>query len=246
MTLTSNELWAPGDPCTFFKVVVLASGTGSNFQALAEQLHRRILADPEGKPVLAPVCCTGDPPVMGGLVFDIALLVTDVPGAPVLEKAWTRGVPTAVLPYEPYDSVEAHDKHLADAVSESEADLVVLAGYMRLLSPAFVQAFPGRIINLHPALLPAFPGTTAIADALEYGVKVTGVTVLYADEGVDTGPIIAQEAVRVEEGDTVESLARRIHDVEHTLLPDVVRRIAAGKVMAPSPGSRKVRVEEEE
>ncbi len=244
MSFTSNEPWTPGDPCTFFKIVVLASGTGSNFLALVEQLQRRILADPEGKPVLAPVCCTGDPPLMGAMVFDITLLVTDVPGAPVLEKAWTHGVPTAVLPYEPYDSVEAHDKHLADAVRESEADLVVLAGYMRVLSPTFVQAFPGKIINLHPALLPAFPGTTSITDALDYGVKVTGVTVHYIDEGVDTGPIIVQEPVRVEDGDTAESLARRVHAVEHTLLPDVVRRIAAGKVMAPLPGSRKVRVEE--
>lgn len=243
MSFTSNEEWSPGDSCTFFKIVVLASGTGSNFQALVEQLQRRILADPEGNPVLAPVCCTGNPPLMGAVVFDITLLITDVPGAPVLEKAWTRGVPTAVLSYEAYATAEEHDKHLIDAVRESEADLIVLAGYMRVLSPAFVQAFPGKIINLHPALLPAFPGTTSIADALEYGAKVTGVTVHYADEGVDTGPIIAQEPVRVEEGDTVESLAGRIHAVEHELLSDVVRKIAAGKVMAPQSGSRKVRVD---
>jgi len=243
LSLTSNETWTPGDACTFFKVVVLASGTGSNFQALVDQLQRRILADSEGKPVLAPVCCTGDPPLMGALVFDIALLITDVPGAPVLEKAWTAGVPTAVLAYEAYATVEEHDKHLADAVRESEADLIVLAGYMRVLSPTFVAAFPGRIINLHPALLPAFPGTNSIADVLEHGAKLTGVTVHYVDEGVDTGPIIAQEPVLIEEGDTVESLAERIHGVEHRLLPEVVRKIAAGKVMAPSPGSRRVQVD---
>lgn len=243
MSYTSDELWTPGDASTFFKVVVLASGTGSNFDAMAERLQRRILADSEGNPVMAPVCCTGDPPVMGSLVFDLTLLITDVPGAPVLQKAWARGIPTAVLAYEAYDSVEAHDKHLIDAIRESEADLVVLAGYMRVLSPAVVQAFSGKIINLHPALLPAFPGTTAIADALAYGVKVTGVTVHYIDEDVDSGPIIAQEPVRVAEDDSEQSLAQRIHAVEHELLSDVVRMMAAGKVMAAQPGSRRVRVE---
>jgi phosphoribosylglycinamide formyltransferase-1 len=113
---------------------------------------------------------------------------------------------------------------------------------MRLVSPEFVRAFPGRIINLHPALLPAFPGTTAIEDALRHGVKVTGVTVHFVDEGLDTGPIIAQEAVRVEEGDTMESLAARIHATEHEVLPATIRLIAAGRVRLPGPGDRVVRV----
>ena len=241
---TSEEPWVPGDPCTFFKIVVMASGNGGNFQAIVDQLQRRILADAEGRPVLAPVCCTGDPPLMGAVVFDVTLLICDVPGAPVLQRAWSRGVPTAVLPYDAYDSREAHDAHLSDAVRESEADLVVMAGYMRLMSPAFIKAFAGRIINIHPALLPSFKGTKAIAEALEYGVKVTGVTVHYVEEEMDSGPIIAQEAVRVHEGDTAETLAERIHAVEHELLPDVIRLIAAGKVMAPQAGSRVVRVEE--
>ncbi len=243
MSFTSEEQWVPGDPGTFYKIVVLASGTGSNFQAVVDQLQRRILADSAGKPVLAPVAGAGNPPVMGAVVLDVVLLISDVPGAPVLQRAWSRGVPTAVLPYDAYATVEEHDKHLADAVRESEADLIVLAGYMRVLSPTFVQEFPHRIINLHPALLPAFPGTSAIAEALAYGVKVTGVTVHYVDEGLDSGPIIAQVPVLVEEGDTEASLAERIHAVEHELLPETIRMMAAGKVMAPQAGSRVVRVE---
>jgi phosphoribosylglycinamide formyltransferase-1 len=241
---TSEQAWVPGDPCTFYKIVVLASGNGSNFQAIVDQLQRRILADAAGAPVLTPVAGTGNPPVMGALVFDVVLMITDVPGAPVIQRAWSRGVPTAVLPYDAYDSIEAHDLHLIDAVRDSHADLVVMAGYMRLVTPAFVQAFAGRLINVHPALLPSFKGTKAIADALEYGVKVTGVTVHYVEQEMDSGPIIAQEPVRVLEGDTVQSLAERIHAVEHRLLPETIRQIAAGKVMAPQAGSRVVRVED--
>jgi len=241
---TSEQAWVPGDPCTFYKIVVLASGNGANFQAIVDQLQRRILADAAGAPVLTPVAGTGNPPVMGALVFDVVLMITDVPGAPVIQRAWSRGVPTAVLPYDAYDSIEAHDLHLIDAVRDSHADLVVMAGYMRLVTPAFVQAFAGRLINVHPALLPSFKGTKAIADALEYGVKVTGVTVHYVEQEMDSGPIIAQEPVRVLEGDTVQSLAERIHAVEHRLLPETIRQIAAGKVMAPQAGSRVVRVED--
>jgi phosphoribosylglycinamide formyltransferase-1 len=241
---TSEQQWEPGDACIFYKIVVFASGNGSNFQAIVDQLQRRILADENGQPVLAPVCGTGDPPLMGAIVFDVVLMITDVPGAPVIQRAWSRGVPTAVLSYDAYDSIEEHDAHLIDAVRESEADLVVLAGYMRLLTPAFVDAFAGRIINVHPALLPAFKGTNAIEQALDYGVKVTGVTVHYVEHEMDSGPIIAQESVRVNEGDTVESLAERIHAVEHQILPDTIRRFAAGKVTEPRPGCRCVSVGE--
>jgi phosphoribosylglycinamide formyltransferase-1 len=132
---------------------------------------------------------------------------------------------------------------MAAAIREAKADLVVLAGYMRLVAPSFVKAFPSRIINLHPALLPAFPGTTSISDAVHAGVKVTGVTVHFVDEGLDTGPIIAQEPVRVEEGDTQESLAARIHAVEHELLPATIRLIAADRIRPPLPGSHVVQVD---
>ncbi len=120
-----------------------------------------------------------------------------------------------MLPVADYRDREQHDLAMVTKLLEVEPDLVVLAGYMRIVAPALLKAFPWRVINLHPALLPAFPGTHSIADAVRYGVKVTGVTVHFVDPGVDTGPVIAQEAVRVENGDTVESLAARIHEVEH-------------------------------
>jgi phosphoribosylglycinamide formyltransferase-1 len=142
-----------------------------------------------------------------------------------------------------YATREEHDLAMAAAIREARADLVVLAGYMLLVSPVFVRAFPSRIINLHPALLPAFPGTTSIEDAMSYGVKVTGVTVHFVDDGLDTGPVIAQEPVRVEPGDTADSLAARIHATEHRLLPSTIRLIAAGVVKPPLPGTRVVQVD---
>lgn len=204
-----------------FRVAVLASGHGSNLQAIIDRLHRRAV-QPR---------------------IDVALVVSDFQGARALERARAAGIPAVVIPPEEYVTREDHDLALAAAIHESGADLVVLAGYMRVVTPAFVRAFPGRIINLHPALLPAFPGTTSISDALRHGVKVTGVTVHFVDEGIDTGPIIAQEPVRVEEGDTVDSLAARIHAVEHDLLPATIRLLAAGRVDLPLPGSRVVRVD---
>ncbi len=204
-----------------FRLVVLASGSGTNLQAIIDQLHGRP-ADPR---------------------IEVALVISDVPGARALERARAAGIATAVFPVADYKSRAAHDLAMVSAVEEAGADLVVLAGYMRLVSPEFVHCLPDRIINLHPALLPAFPGTTSISDAVQYGVKVTGVTVHFVDEGLDSGPIIAQEPVRVEEGDTPESLAARIHAVEHRLLPATIRLIATGRAVPPLPGSRVVQVD---
>jgi len=204
-----------------FRLVVLASGSGTNLQAIIDQLHGRP-ADPR---------------------IEVALVISDVPGARALERARAAGIATAVFPVADYKSRAAHDLAMVSAVEDAGADLVVLAGYMRLVSPEFVHCLPDRIINLHPALLPAFPGTTSISDAVQYGVKVTGVTVHFVDEGLDSGPIIAQEPVRVEEGDTPESLAVRIHAVEHRLLPATIRLIAAGRAVPPLPGSRVVQVD---
>jgi phosphoribosylglycinamide formyltransferase-1 len=142
-----------------------------------------------------------------------------------------------------YRDREQHDLALVTKLLEVEPDLVVLAGYMRIVAPSLLKAFPWRVINLHPALLPAFPGTHSIADAVRCGVKVTGVTVHFVDPGVDSGPVIAQEAVRVENGDTAESLAARIHALEHRMLPEVIRLIATGRVRPPLPGSRFVQVD---
>lgn len=204
-----------------FRLVVLASGSGTNLQAIIDQLHGRP-ADPR---------------------IEVALVISDVPGARALERARAAGIATAVFPVADYKSRAAHDLAMVSAVEDAGADLVVLAGYMRLVSPEFVHCLPDRIINLHPALLPAFPGTTSISDAVQYGVKVTGVTVHFVDEGLDSGPIIAQEPVRVEEGDTPGSLAARIHAVEHRLLPATIRLIAAGRAVPPLPGSRVVQVD---
>ena len=207
-----------------YRLVVLASGNGSNLQALIDKLHGRPASD-------------------GGPTIEIALVVSDQPEARALERAGQAGIPTAVHALEPESTREAQEAAILKTVSEAAPDLVVLAGYMRIVPSAFVRAFPARIINLHPALLPAFPGTTSISDAVRHGVKVTGVTVHFVDEGLDTGPIIAQEAVRVEEGDTPESLAVRIHAVEHELLPATVRLMAAGLVRPPLSGTRVVQVD---
>ena len=206
-----------------FRIAVLASGGGTNLQAIIDKLHHKQTE--------------GVPPI------EVALVVSDVPGARALKRARTAGIPTMVCPAGRYGNRSEHDLAMASALLEAGVDLVVLAGYMRLVSPEFVAVFPRRIINLHPALLPCFPGTTSISDAVRYGVKVTGVTVHYVDEGLDTGPIIAQEPVRVEEGDTPETLAERIHAVEHELLPATIRLIAAGRVSRPLPGMRVVQVD---
>lgn len=220
---------APGQPegeqpgRSTFRLAVLASGSGTNLQAIIDKLHRRASA--------------------GAPLVEVAVVVSDVPGARALERARAAGISTQVFPTGRYGSRAEHDLAMAGALLEAEVDLVVLAGYMRIVSPEFVSIFHGRVINLHPALLPAFPGTTSISDAVAHGVKVTGVTVHFVDEGLDTGPIIAQEPVRVEEGDTPETLAARIHAVEHELLPATIRLIAAGRVSSPLPGSRVVRVD---
>lgn len=207
-----------------FRLAVLASGTGTNLQAVIDQLHGRQIG-------------------AAGHGIEVALVISDNPDAQALARARKAGIATAVFPMGRGDSREQHDLAMAAAIRAARAELVVLAGYMRLVSPAFVREFPHRIINLHPAILPAFPGTTSISDAVRYGVKVTGVTVHFVDEGLDTGPVIAQEPVRLEDGDTPESLAARIHAVEHQLLPATIRLIAAGKVRPPLPGTRVVRVD---
>jgi len=236
-----------------FRLAVLASGSGSNLQAIIDQLHRPevVVRDlSEDVPEIGDAVRSGEPdrvtwqPVIPGEPrMEVVLVLSDVPEAFALTRARRAGIPTRVLVPRDFASREEHDLALVSALCEAEPDLVVLAGYMRLLSPAVIRAFPYRIINLHPALLPSFPGTSAIQDALRYGVKITGVTVHFVDEGMDTGPIIAQEAVRVEEGDTEETLATRIHAVEHRLLPDTIRLFAAGRVHPPLPGSRVVTVD---
>ncbi len=265
---------AAGSGSPVFRLVVLASGSGTNLQAIIDGLHRQPVLAPDGRggaPLAAPASeaapkapptappltaasaptgaplagsPTAPPPLtVAPPLIEVVLVVSDQPEARALERARAAGIATVVLPIGGFTTRGAHDQALIAAVAAARPDLVVLAGYMRLVASEFVRAFPWRVINLHPALLPAFPGTTSINDAVHYGVKVTGVTVHFVDEGLDTGAIIAQEPVPVEEGDTADSLAARIHVVEHDLLPATIRMIAAGRVHPPLPGTRQVQVD---
>ena len=156
----------------------------------------------------------------------IAAVASNVAGAGALQRAAKAGIPTAVFPLEEYASREERDLAMADWLAAHGVEVVVCAGYMQLLTPGFLERYTA--INVHPSLLPAFPGTTPIEDALAAGVGETGVTVHFVDEGVDSGPVIAQEAVPIEPGDTPERLRERLHAVEHRLLPETARRYLAG------------------
>jgi len=184
---------------------VLISGRGSNLQALIDAGRRSEL---------------------GG---DIAVVFSNVETAPGLERARRAGIPVAFRDHRGR-AREAFDAEVVGILRAHGVELVCLAGYMRLLSPAFVQAFPGRVLNVHPALLPAFPGLHAQRQALEHGVKVAGATVHVVTEELDAGPILAQEAVAVREGDDEASLAARILEAEHRIYPRAVRAMLEGRV----------------
>ena len=188
-----------------FPIAVLASGTGSNLQALLDKVHGR-----DG--------------------IEIVGVASNKPDAQALDRARDAGVETAVFPVADYSDREARDDALADWLDERGVRLVVLAGFMEILSPGLIARFRGRIVNVHPSLLPAFPGVRSIEQALEYGVHVTGVTVHFVDEGVDSGPIIMQEAFELPYHRDIEGVEARVHEIEHELLPRVVRLIAAGAV----------------
>jgi len=182
------------------RVGVLLSGEGTNLQALLD----------DGE---IDVVCAG----------------SSRPDARGVERAQEAGVATGVFPSGDYPDRAERDAALAEWLESHDVELVVLAGFMELLSPAFIARFPGRIVNVHPALLPAFPGVRAIEQALEHGVKVMGVTVHFVDEGVDSGPVILQERLRVAEEDTADTLRERLHEIEHRLLPYGVRLFLEGK-----------------
>lgn len=178
------------------RLAVLASGEGTNLQAILD----------DGLPV--------------------AVVLTNRPDAGCIARAERAGVPVEVVPHEGWPSRRDYDAEVVRRLTRHEVDTVALAGFMRILTPLFLRAFAGRVVNVHPSLLPAFPGLHAIRQALGHGVKVTGVTVHLVDEGVDTGPILAQAAVDVHEGDDEAALAARIHAVEHCLYPQVLRGMA--------------------
>ena len=198
-----------------FRVAVLASGTGTNLQAILDTVHGR-----DG--------------------VDAVAVASDKPGAMALDRAADAGVASEVFPASGFADRGARDAALADWLDARAVELVVLAGYMQLLSPALIARFENRIINVHPALLPAFPGLDAIGQALDHGVRVTGVTVHFVDDGVDTGPIILQRAVPVPADRDRAALESALHAVEHELLPEAIRLIAAGRVSVDAANPRLV------
>jgi phosphoribosylglycinamide formyltransferase 1 len=192
-------------PAKPFPIAVLASGTGTNLQAILDQLH-------------------------GNEGIEVVGVGSNNPEAPALERARGAGIATAVFQRGDYPDRRARDAALGDWLEGLGIELVVLAGYMELLSPELVGRFHNRIVNVHPALLPSFPGLDAIGQALAHGVKVTGVTVHFVDEGVDSGPILLQRAVPVPPDRDRDALEEAIHAVEHEALPEAIRMLAAGGV----------------
>ena len=197
------------------RVGVLASGTGTNLQAILDRVHGR-----EG--------------------IEVVAVGSDKPGAGALRRAHDAGVPSSTFPADSYADREARDAAMAEWLAAERVELVVLAGYMQLLSPAFLHRFPERVINVHPALLPAFPGIRAIPQALDYGVKVFGVTIHFVDEGVDSGPIILQRALELPDATDADAVHRALQPIEHELLTEAVRLIARGAVSFDPTNPRRV------
>jgi phosphoribosylglycinamide formyltransferase-1 len=200
------------------KVAVLASGTGTNLQALIDQVHGR-----DGITIVA--------------------VASDNPEARALERATAAGLPTAVFERAAYGGDRrARDSAMAGWLRERGSQLVVMAGYMQLVSEEFLDRFPDAVINVHPSLLPAFPGIDAVSQALAYGVKLFGVTVHFADAGLDTGPVIMQRAFELPEARELDDVLPHIHALEHQMLPEVVRLFARGAVRIASKHPRRVLV----
>ena len=201
------------------RIAVLVSGEGSNLQAILDSVH-------------------------GSQGIEVVAVGSNRSEARGLERARGAGVETGVFPRDEYADRPARDAAMADWLDSRGAELVVLAGYMELLSAEFVQHYAGRLINVHPSLLPSFPGLHAIQQAIDYGVRVMGVTVHFVDEGVDTGPIIAQEAFEVDPYALgVEAIEARVHAIEHELLPRAIRLIASGAVGVDPAAPRRIVIE---
>lgn len=198
------------------RVAVLISGEGTNLQALLDSVHGR-----------------------GGV--EIVGVASNRAGARGLERAEAAGVETGVFPGGA--DRDARDASLGDWLEEREVELVVLAGFMEILGRSFIRRFEGRILNVHPSLLPAFPGIRAIEQAVEYGVRVMGVTVHFVDEGVDSGPVLLQESFELPYPRDIEAIEQRVHEIEHKLLPRAVGLIAAGAVSRDADNPRVVRID---
>ncbi len=199
------------------KLGVLVSGSGSNLQSIIDHIEK------------------------GLLDAEIRMIISNNPEAYALVRARKHGIPYTVLEHRVFDTREAFDRKMIEVLNLSGVELVVMAGFMRILSPLFLAAFPMRIMNIHPAILPSFPGMHAQKKAFDYGVKFSGCTVHFADEGVDTGPIIIQAVVPVYDQDTDETLAQRILKEEHRIYPKAIQLFAEGKLEVVG---RKVRVKD--
>ncbi|SDX96703.1 phosphoribosylglycinamide formyltransferase-1 [Evansella caseinilytica] len=182
-------------------LAVFASGSGSNFEAIIEAINN------------------------GEVRGEIKLLVCDHPGAYAVKRAEKHGIPVFTAVLKTFASKAAFEEAVLAELRKHEVELVILAGFMRLIGPVLLSAYEQRILNIHPSLLPAFPGLDAIGQAFAAGVKVSGVTVHYVDAGMDTGPIIAQECVKIDESDTIEDLQRNIQRVEHQLYPQTIQQV---------------------
>ncbi|MDF1542775.1 MAG: phosphoribosylglycinamide formyltransferase [Anaerosomatales bacterium] len=198
------------------RIGVLISGSGTNLQAIID-------ATEEGR-----------------LDAEVAVVISNKENAYGLERAGKADVPAVWIDRTEYTTFRAYNEAIRDVLLEYEVDVVAMAGYMRLLSTEVLDAFPDRVVNIHPSLLPSFAGPSGIREAFEYGVKVTGVTIHFANEKFDEGPIIAQEVVEVAEDDTIQSLEERIHEAEHRLYPRVLQLLAEGRVAIDG---RKARIE---
>jgi phosphoribosylglycinamide formyltransferase-1 len=187
-------------------IAVFCSGNGSNFQAIADSVKR------------------------GEIKAKIALMVCDNPQAFALKRAEKEGIKSLLIKRKDFKTKEAFEAEIIENLEKEKIGLICLAGFMRIIGPGLVGKYRNKIINIHPALLPSFKGASGIKDALKYGAKVTGVTVHFVDEQMDHGPIILQENVKIKEGDTEESLASRIHEVEHKLYPEAIRLFVEGKL----------------
>ncbi|MEQ8160414.1 MAG: phosphoribosylglycinamide formyltransferase [Smithellaceae bacterium] len=201
------------------KLGVLISGSGSNLQSIIDNIEK------------------------GALQATIKIVVCNKPDAMGITRAQKHGLPVAILKHKDFKTREDFDAELIRILKKSEVDLVALAGFMRILTPSFLKAFPQKVINIHPALLPSFPGTSGQKDAFEYGVKFSGCTVHFVDEGVDSGPIIIQSVVPVFQSDTKETLAARILKEEHRIYPRAIQFFAEGKIEI---AGRRVRIKDVE
>lgn len=188
------------------RFAVFASGNGSNLQAIIDAVKA------------------------GEIKAELALVFSNNETAMALKRAETAGIKTVMLSHKAYTNRQSYDRDIIIHLKEHDIDFIVLAGYMRLLTPFFVKAYPRKILNIHPSLLPSFKGVDGIKDAMTYGAKVTGATVHFVDDKMDHGPIILQEAVRVADNDTFESLAEKVHKAEHKIYPKAIQLFVDGKL----------------